>query len=223
MPRNGSTADPTRLSAWGGKGKQCVAACLLEPEILMRSPEAIFREQFVPAEHGYVFYPSLKSGGKYVSPAERDRLISRYQRLVSPVHLLVLPVIFFGVVEGSLWLGRQLDWPFWSVRAVIVVTTLVMLGIGMWVAFSPHWLVRNRPDIMPARPTAEVWRETRDNLTWPFVILVTAVTGAVFIWNAVNFQPSISSWVWLLASGYLLLTYLRLGFQKLRDPPNTKQ
>lgn len=177
----------------------------------------IFTKQFTPTDGGYIYYPSRKSGGKFVSAGEFERLLSDWEAVAGTrgmwknACLVALPGLALIVINSLV------DLPDWSSKAAAGFSVIGISAWLFWKSLAPRRLVRGRPDIVPPRSKAQVDREVRDLVGWPIIALSLVVCSILF-WGALH-SPSRGPvrWAVLIGSGIVLLQYLRVAFMKFRD------
>ena len=146
----------------------------------MRFMRALFETQFEPHDGGYVFYPTVWSGGRPVSAAEFDAMRRQNARITAFIHswrglvLLMAGTVGFSLASGALDPSR--------VHHVLAVTAFIMavtLGSiwGPWLA--PARIVRGRKAVKPARDRRvrlEAQREVRAAMRGPSLVF-----AAIFV------------------------------------------
>lgn len=183
----------------------------------MVDPISTFAKQFTPVEGGYLFYPSRKSGGKLVTPEEFERLMENWRRVAGTkgrwksVGAIVLAI--------TLWLllSQLLRAPSWADEVIVPAVAVGIVAWLLWASFAPQRLVRDRPAVAPPRPLPQARREARAMLKWPTVLVVTLLSGAIFLGCLLSPHRTFGDWAWLVGSGAMFALYLWVGFMKLRD------
>ena len=178
-----------------------------------------FTKQFTPVDDGYVYYPSRKSGGKLVTADEYQKLVADWERTAGrrgvwkAAGLALVAVLIWTIISQSLALPDWTDW-------IPIIGCVAALSAWMlWASLAPRRLVRGRPDSTPPRRVSEARREARSMLSWPFVILVTVASGAVFIGCLSAPEPTIGWWARMIGSGLFFGVYSWIAVQKFRDNP----
>ena len=183
----------------------------------MSSSIDAFKRQFTPHQDGYLIYPWRQGGGKLVTADEYDRLIVDWQKVAGRAGRWksVGAVVAFLV----LWtvLSQALKPPEWTNSAVIVLVAIALCARLLWAGFAPWRLVKNRNTITPPRPRAEARREARAALNWPMIIFALILSAGAFASHVTTTEWRIGTWVWLVGSGAMFVTYLWIGFRKLLD------
>lgn len=176
-----------------------------------------FTKQFTPTEGGYLYYPSRKGGGKLVSQDEFIRLVSEWERIAGPrgrwkiVGLILVTIVLWTI------LTRSFGFPDWSDKVLTFGIVFGLSGWLLWVSFAPRRLVRNRPDVAPAKPASKARRDARAMLNWPFVIFALAISGGIFFGHLSSADRSPASWAWMIGSGSMLALYVWIAFRKFMD------
>jgi hypothetical protein len=183
----------------------------------MFDPVGTFAKQFTPVDGGYLYYPSKKSSGKLITPAEFDQLLADWRQIAGRSGQWKMAGIFMLVI--MLWvLGSQaLGLPDAASDVFIWVAVASVIARFMWASFAPWRLVRKRVAIAPPRPAPQARRDTRALLNWPFVLFATIISAMIFFGSLSTQERTLSSWAWLIGSGAMLCAYLWIGVQKLRD------
>ena len=180
-----------------------------------------FARDFQRIEGGYVYYPSAKSGGKFLSQSEYLAAFAGWRRATSRIGLwggggvtLALMAIL-GVSTAHHGIPRPVG------AAVMLAVPGLFLSWLIWkpVAFRSALarLVRERPDAVPARPAGELYRERRKALNWPFVIIMSLFSDAKCLDVARSGVHSPGQAIWVGALGSICVGYLGLALFKLRD------
>lgn len=176
-----------------------------------------FTKQFIPAEGGYLFYPSKRGGGKLVTADEYEQLIEGWRKVASRrgiwtmVGIVMLALFVWTIVSHSLSLAD---------RSNSVMVAASVIGISawlLWASFAPHRLVRGRPAVAPPRPVSEAKRQARSLLNWRFVIFALLFSGIAFLAAMGTPERDAKSRAWLIGSGALFCLYIRIAIQKFRD------
>ena len=176
-----------------------------------------FTKQFTPIDGGYLYYPSRKSGGKFVTTDEYEKLVADWQRIAGrrglwkTVGLIFVAVLLWTIASEVLALPDWADW------ILIVGCVSAISGWLGWAALAPRRLVKDRPNSTPPRSIAEARRESRAILNWPFVIFFTLASGAIFFGQLTAPERTAGWWAWLVGSGLFFGCYLWIAFEKLRD------
>jgi cyanate permease len=64
---------------------------------------------------------------------------------------------------------------------------------------------------------AQAKREARAALNWPLVIFALLASGAIFLGCLSAPDHTLSWWALVIGSGAMIVAYLWIAFQKLRD------
>ncbi|MBV9883255.1 MAG: hypothetical protein JO276_09620 [Sphingomonadaceae bacterium] len=177
----------------------------------------IFTRQFIPHGDGYVFFPSMRSGGKFVTAEEFERLVANHQRVAGPgaigkITALLLVAIVLWVVASD-----ALGAPRWAGNVFIGAAAAAIIARLGWAAFAPRRLVKGREDVVPPRSASQARRAARGLVDWPFVIVALIGSGGAFVASLVSSERSFSRWAWLIGGGAMFAAYVWIGVQKLRD------
>ena len=178
-----------------------------------------FTQQFESVEDGYVYYPSRKSGGKFVSTGEFEELLADWRRVSGTAGVLKVAGVICVAMLSWATLTVLLNLPEWAETLMMIVCVAAVI---MWIgraALAPRRLVKGRPDYLPPRTAAESRKAARGALTWPFVFSALFLTGILTLAGVVGFDGSISAWLWMLGPGALFGAYLCIVIQKSRDRP----
>lgn len=161
----------------------------------MFAMRALFEAQFEPHDGGFVFYPTVWSGGRLVTAAEADAMRQQNARLTRFVYswrgllLLVVGTVLYSFVSSALDPSRAYhDLTF----ATFIGVVTAEITAGPWLA--PASLVRGREVVKPRRDRRariEAQREARAAMRRPLIIsslilalLVGAVVAAQFALSA---------------------------------------
>jgi hypothetical protein len=176
-----------------------------------------FKKQFTPVEGGYLVYPSKKLGGKLVTDAEYERLVSDWQRVAGRAGRWKVVGAVVAVIAVWTLLSDLLSAPDW---ANSVLTALIVSGMSAWLIWAstaPRRLVKDRAPVTAPRPVADARREARGALNWPFVAFALLISGSLFVSNINADERTVGTWAWLIGSGAMLGLYMWIGFKKLLD------
>jgi hypothetical protein len=124
-----------------------------------------------------------------------------------------------GVAVLAIWTLVS-DWVFapdWADSLFIATIVFAMSARLLWASMAPRRLVKNRLPVTPPRPAADVRREARAALNWPFVILALLMSASVFVGSMTASDRTMGTWAWLIGSGAMLGLYLWIGVKKLLD------
>lgn len=188
-------------------------------ELTAFGAENAFIKQFTPVRGGYLYYPSAKSGGKLVTPEERDHLLEIWRKAAGTRAawraaggtLFALAIWMFVADAAGL--------PTWADLAAIIVITAIFCARMLWVSLEPRRLVRERPAVAPPRSPSKARREARILLTWPFVLFSLLTSGLGFAGSLISVitMPRPLNWVVCAVVGFIFTSYIWLAFQKYRD------
>jgi hypothetical protein len=176
-----------------------------------------FTNQFAPVEDGYVYYPSRKSGGKFVSSEEYDRLLANWRRVAGLRPFLIGVGLMVFVMNLGIFAQVFLDLPFWINWIVLAAIIAALFAWLLPPSRAPLHLVKSRPVVTPPRPAGQPQRQARAVIPWPFVILILVGSGSVFANHIGSPDRSPVWWAWTLVSGVIFAAYSWLGIQKLVD------
>ena len=173
-----------------------------------------FAEQFTAVDNGYLYYPSRKSGGKLITVDEFRALADAWRRRTNP-----WKIVGVGVVLIIIWtlVSDELVLPKWAESVFIASLVAVACGWTIWAAYAPRRLVKNRPEVAPARPPSEARRKARAALDWRLVLLVLLLSGAIFTARVLSPESTLRWWAWTVGSGLLFLGYVWIAVLKIRD------
>lgn len=179
--------------------------------------KAFFEKQFTPADGGYIYYPSRRSGGKFLSAEEYGRLLSDWEAVAGTKGIWKAALLLISMALALAFFSTFVGLPDWTSKVASWLIVLGGLARLLWKSLAPRRLVRGRPDAVPPRSKAQVDREVRDLVGWPIIALSLVVCSILF-WGALH-SPSrgLVRWAVLIGSGIVLLQYLRAAFLKFRD------
>jgi hypothetical protein len=176
-----------------------------------------FSKQFVRHEGGYLFYPSRRAGGKFVSEFEYQELVAHWRlvagrkgrwKMVAAVMLIfILGMVAKAFLNGGEWIENVSIWGAVAF-AVIRIT---------WASSAPRRLVKNRPDSAPPRTLAASRKLARSMLPWCMVIPVLIISTCIFIAGLTTAPQTLLGWLWLVGSGAMSAAYGCIAIQKIRD------
>ena len=141
----------------------------------MYAMRALFEAQFEPRDGGYIFYPTVWSGGRLVTVAEADAMRQQNARLTRFVYswrgliLLVVGTVLFSFVSFALDASRV--YHDLALAAFVAVVTFGA-NAGPWLV--PASIVRGREVVKPRRDRrarVEAQREARAAMRRPLMIL----------------------------------------------------
>lgn len=172
-----------------------------------------FAKRFTPMDGGYLFFPSRKGGGKFVSSDEFTSLSARWKRVSDrrTVIILVAVVILCSILIDVFAL------PKWTNFALSVAVAVTLLAWVLWESAASRRLVRGRPDIAPPRSASQARREARALLSWPFVTLGLLFFGVIFIATVSLAEWTLASIPWIAGTGFFFVCYVWIAIQKIRD------
>src|SRR4051794_2178710 len=118
----------------------------------MIDPARAFAEQFTPVEGGYLYYPAPRSGAKLVTADEFEELAKAWRRRVGPWKIAGV-----GLVAIIIWtfVSDEVAMPKWSKSAFLGLLVSAICAWVFWAAYAPRRLVKDRPEVAPARPLKE--------------------------------------------------------------------
>ena len=176
-----------------------------------------FTKQFVPHDGGYIYYPSRRSGGKFVTAAEYERLAANWHRVSGRAGIWKIAGI--AVITIAVWTALSSYFEFSELYNQLMTYAMVAAISGrlIWSSFAPRRLVSNRAAVVPRRPSAIARRDARGLLDWRFIVFGIAVTGILFVGCLITMQFTVRWWAGVIATGLLFGVYLWTGIQKIRD------
>lgn len=183
----------------------------------MLDPIDAFTRQFKSVDGGYVYYPSPKAGGKFVTLSEYQRLVADWECTVGrrgQWKVMGLVVAFL-----ALWIlsSEFIPLPDWTEPMMIGLCVISITGWFFWASFAPRRLVRGRPDFAPPRLRSETKAEARAALNWRFVLLVLLLSGFALVNTMTSPERTWGWWTWLIGSSGLFAGYAWIAIQKLMD------
>lgn len=113
-----------------------------------------FVEQFEPYEAGYLYYPSRRSGGKFVTSAEFEMLKWNWERVAGRRGVWLTVGVVLAICLG---LAALIEWaapPSWVSQVVPLVIAFGLAVRIAWASFAPVRLGRGRAEVTPPRPKA---------------------------------------------------------------------
>jgi hypothetical protein len=176
-----------------------------------------FTRQFTPIDGGYLYYPSRKGGGKFVTAEEFETLASDWHRVAGragmwkSVGLTTLVIVIWTL------LSRTLAAPGWADRAVAIACAAALSGWVLWASYAPRRLVKGRPDFAPPRAASAARREARAALNWPIVLMVLLFSGVALFARLISPEWTLGWWAWVIGSCVFFVAYLWIAFEKVRD------
>lgn len=183
----------------------------------MGSATRRFAKLFVPYEDGYLYYPSAKSGGKFVSEPEYQIMLSEVERAAGTKGIMVsvlavLLMISAAVIAEKVWhLG---EW----VEQVAIWAAVAFVGIRLARAFFlPRRMLSNRPAIVPPLAPGQSRKIARSMLPWTMVIPVFLGSSIVFVANLLIAPVTLGGWMVFLGAGAMSAGYGWVAIQKLKD------
>lgn len=176
-----------------------------------------FKKQFTPHEGGYLYYPSSKSGGKFVTADEFDSLVDRWQKITGRAGTWKIAGIVFLVILLWTLISQTIALEEWVEQIMFFGGVASIVGWILWFSYAPRRLVKGRPAIVPPRPIASVRREVRAMLNWPMVIIILIISGYLFLGFLSFPERKMSWWAWVIGSGLMFGSYLWIAFKKFTD------
>ncbi len=186
----------------------------------MFDPVSSFSKQFVPFEEGYLYYPSRKSGGKFVSHEEYEQLVAEWEAVagrrgmwkttLAIIGCVFLVVTFQSIFDGFEWLKDVSTW----------VAVIALLARFVWYSMAPRRLVSGRPDAAPPRSPAASRRAARSLVSWGIIIWAFIASTAIFGLGLAAYPKSLLVWLWVAGSGAMSAGYLWAAIMKYRDGPD---
>jgi hypothetical protein len=186
----------------------------------MFNPVSSFSKQFVPFEEGYLYNPSRKSGGKFVSSEEYEQLVAEWEAIAGrkgiwKTTLAMVGCVFLVVTLQSIFGGSE-----WLIDVSTWVAVIAVLARFFWFSMAPRRLVSGRPDAAPPRSPAASKRAARSLVSWGIIIWAFIVSTAIFGVSLAAYPKSLSVWLWVAGSGAMSAGYLWVAIMKYRDGPD---
>ena len=183
----------------------------------MFNPVDAFAKQFKPYADGFIFYPSAKSGGKFLSADEVEKLTSDWERVAGRSGRWKIVGIIIAVI--ALWSIAEpfFMWPEWINSIVTYGMATCVSGWIFWQSLAARRLVAGRDDVAPPRLMKDARRDVRKGMNWPFVVFGVCATGLIFFGALTAENRTTLNLLWLVGSGVFFVLYLWIVIQKLRD------
>ena len=177
-----------------------------------------FTRQFTPVEGGFLFYPSRKSVGKLVTPAEYAELVAQWRRVAGPWGIAKAVRAIVSAIILVLALKAWLAWPDWANDIAPVAIMMLFFAYIFWASLAPFRLVKERPAILPPRAPAAATRAARAAIGWPMVVFGLVFSSILLLKGIDVPVRSAGDWVKLIGGGVgLAAAYLWIAFAKVRD------
>ena len=176
-----------------------------------------FGKQFTPADGGYLYYPSRKAGGKLVTHGEYTDLMAGWQRVVGRKGQWQFVGVIFAIIVVWELISNWLQFPDWTQQTMIIACVGLLIARLFRASYAPRRLVGGRPDIAPPRARADVGRQARSALNWPFVLFALVISGLIFFGGLGASVRPFSWWAWTIGSGAMLVGYIWIAVRKLID------
>ena len=177
----------------------------------------LFTRWFKPVSGGYVYYPKSGAGGKLVTQDEYEDLVAGWERAAGPRAMWLGAGLVFLTLLFWMLLSKPFALPKWTNWVILIASASGILVRIFCAAFAPVRLVKNRADHVPPQPASEFRREARATIKWPVVLCILAISATAFLGHLVNGKRSPTDWAWLVGSGYLFVSYMRIALLKLRE------
>ncbi len=177
----------------------------------------MFAKAFTPVEGGYLYYPSARSGAKFVSNDEFEILIADWQKIAGMKGIFKAVGLIVLVILISTLAGAFLGLPDWAVRACSMLCIPLFVFWLFRAVLSPRRMVRDRPDAAPPRKKQQVRKDARNALTWRMIIFCLLFSASIFFSTVFSEGRAQSDWAWIIVSGAMLVCYLWLAIRKLGD------
>lgn len=174
-------------------------------------------KQFRRTEEGHVYYPSAKTGGKFISAEEYELLLADWKRVSKLFSIMNVVIGSLVLVTLSILLVLTLDLPLWTFTVILVAPVTFMTAYILWVGTAPARLVKYRPEITAPRPASDVREEARAAMGWPLITLILFGSAAYLVSSLTSFDGTLRSTIWIVASGGLFLGYLSIATLKIMD------
>ncbi len=175
-----------------------------------------FENLFTPVNDGYLYYPSLKTGGKLVTEEEYQNLVQQWARVTGPRATLRVIAIAFPAVVVSAIVMRSLELSEWG----LLIPILVVAGLFARVLPASRALarlVKDRPAITSPRPVSEARRQSRAMMSWPTTLLSMLMCGAFLVRAAQSYDETLTSSAVLVFWALMLAANVWTAIQKFRD------
>lgn len=179
-----------------------------------------FEKQFTPFQEGYLVYPSRKSGGKFITADEYERLVTDWKRVAGGAGIWKIVGVVFAAILLWTALGKVISLPEWAQNAFVGVVVAAISVFLFWTSMAPRRFVRNRRAVAPPRSATEARREARDALNWQVVVFGLGLSGAVFFSTVSASERDLTTWAWLVGSGLMFGLYLWIALKKATDRPH---
>jgi hypothetical protein len=176
-----------------------------------------FEKQFKPYEDGYLFFPSSKTGGKFISEDEYAALVTDWTRVAGKRGILKIVATMTAAILIWSALESSADFPDWAEKAFVGAMVAALLARLYWASAAIRRPLMDRPDIAPPRTGSEARLAAQRRLSWPVVVFGILLCSLAFIPGLFATECTIGSWLWLVGSGTLLSGYLWIALQKWRD------
>ena len=184
----------------------------------MKAAIKVFEKLFKDVDGGYVYYPSTKSGGKFITSGEYYYLVARWSKIVSPYSFLkivgiVFLLLFFGT--ALIEFARIPSWTFYVFAVVIAI------GLSNWLrgeCLAPRRLVKNRPEVVPPRTQVEIKELRQASLathSWWLVAFTLIYSSGALVVCVRSADGSLHSWLWFGGSATIFISYVWLAVRKL--------
>ncbi len=168
-----------------------------------------------PYEDGYVYFPSAKSGGKFISRAEFEQLDADYRAMgrqfwAKSIGFWVALILVCGAIIG-------LHGPSWAASMVPVILIAAWAAWFLRPSLAPWLLVRKRPAILPPRGYRASQRVARDRYSWVRLGAISMLFLAMFVRVLLNEPDSLWRTFLLVIYGATVALQAWVAFEKLRD------
>lgn len=178
---------------------------------------AAFEMQFTLHEKGYLYFPSVKGGGKLVSAQEYNQLAADWNRVTGRAGQWKITACVAAAIIIWMFVDEIVKPEEWINQIAFLGLVAAIIARIIWISYAPRRLVKGRPDVVSPRPIAEVRREVRSLLSWPIIAIALLFSGAIFIGSLMSADQSLGAWMWLIGSGVLFLMYGWASIKKLTD------
>ena len=111
----------------------------------------IFANRFQKIEEGYLYFPTEKSRGKFVTEEEYERVLADWINVAGnsgiwrSVFFIAMLCIGWGFAEN------QFDLPHWWGSAFTICAVFILIVRFFWWSLAPRRVTRSRPFIAAPR------------------------------------------------------------------------
>ncbi|QLC23006.1 hypothetical protein HFP51_12905 [Parasphingopyxis sp. CP4] len=176
-----------------------------------------FTKQFEPHGDGYIYYPSRREGGKFVTEKEHQDLLAEWKRTATGRGFWISMLLIIGLV--AIWSVFRLTFvvPEWASATVTIgIAVLILVRVG-WASLAPRRLVKGRPDITPRRTLGEAQSQAARLMPWSMVIGVIVGSGVIIGILLSSITGTWEWWAWTIGSGGVLISYVWIAVRKYQS------